>query len=182
MKQVISWCLVVSIFAVVQISSACVGKTIHLGVTSAAGERLLAEMASILITERTGSSVKIDVYKDSKELYSAVKQGSVNVIFENPSRAAEVVGKPKDSTYDQIKSEYKTRLNLTWLDPIGGSLKFAPVLTSETLANYPALPKLLNKLSGVLVNDTYPKLLKSAESDEKSKKTAKEFLKGKKLI
>ncbi|RII26165.1 MAG: hypothetical protein CXR31_10685 [Geobacter sp.] len=182
MKQVISWCLVVLILAVATISSACVGKTIHLGVTNAASERLLAEMASLLISERTGSSVKIDVYKDSKELYNALRQGSVNVIFENTGRAAEIVGKPKDSTYDQIKSEYKTKLNLTWLEQIGGSLKFAPVLTADTLANYPALPKLLNKLSGALVNDTYAKLLKSAESSEKSKKTAKEFLKGKKLI
>jgi len=182
MKQIISWCLVVAILAVVSISSACVGKTIHLGISNASSERLLAEMASLLITERTGSSVKIDVYKDSKELYNAVKQGEVNVIFENPSRGAEVVGKPKDSSYDQVKSEYKAKLNMTWLEPIGGSLKFAPVLTADTMANYPALPKLLNKLSGALTNDTYAKLLKSVESDEKSKKTAKEFLKGKKLI
>ncbi len=182
MKRIISWCLVVSVLAVAPISSACVGKTIHLGITGAVSERLLAEMSSILITERTGSSVKIDVYKDSKELYSAVKQGKVNVIFENPGRAAEIVGKPTGSSFNQIKSEYKTKLNLTWLEQIGGSLKFAPVLTADTLANYPALPKLLNKLSGALVNDTYAKLLKSAESSEKSKKTAREFLKGKKLI
>ncbi len=182
MKQIISWCLVVAILAVVHISSACVGKTIHLGISNASGERLLAEMASLLITERTGSAVKIEVYKDSKELYNAARQGNVNVIFENTSRAAEIVGKPKDSTYDQIKGEYKTKLNLTWLEPFGGSTKCAPVLTADTLANYPALPKLLNKLSAALGNDTYAKLLKSAESDDRLKKTAKEFLKGKKLI
>jgi len=56
------------------------------------------------------------------------------------------------------------------------------VLTVDTLSNYPALPKLLNKLSGVLTNDTYTKLLKSVDSSDKTRKVAKDFLKGKKLI
>jgi glycine betaine/choline ABC-type transport system substrate-binding protein len=50
------------------------------------------------------------------------------------------------------------------------------------MAIYPALPKLLNKLSGALANDTYTKLLKTVESGDKTKKVAKDFLKGKKLI
>jgi len=55
-------------------------------------------------------------------------------------------------------------------------------LTADTLANYPALPKLLNKLAGALSNDTYVKLLKTVESEDKTRKAAKDFLKGKKLI
>ncbi|MBT1072514.1 glycine betaine ABC transporter substrate-binding protein [Pelotalea chapellei] len=184
MKKVVIWCIAlcaVAIVSIANISSACVGKTIHLGVVTS-NERLLAEMASLLISERTGSSVKVEVFKNSKELYNAARQGALNVIIESPSHGAEVVGKAKDSTYEQVKSEYKSRLNMIWLDPIGGGVKYAPVLTSETLSNYPALPKLLNKLSSALANDTYAKLLKSAETDDKTKKVAKEFLKGKKLI
>lgn len=182
MKKIILLLIFTSILAAVNFSSACVGRTVHLGISNAANERLLAELASLLIIERTGSTVQIDVYKDSAELYKAVKQGNVNVFFESPGHAADVVGKPKDSTYDQIKSEYRTKLNLTWLNLFGGSAKYAPVLTAETLATYPALPKLLNKLSGALVNDTYSKLLKTVETPDKTKKTAKDFLKGKKLI
>jgi osmoprotectant transport system substrate-binding protein len=182
MKKVVSLCVIAFALAVASISSACVGRTVHIGISNSANERLLAEMASLLITERTGSNVQIDVYKDPAELYSAIKKGNVNVLFESTGHAAEIVGKPKDSTYDQIKSEYRTRLNLTWLDLFGGSVKYAPVLTAETLATYPALPKLLNKLSGSLANDTYVKLLKSVESQDKTKKVAKDFLKGKKLI
>jgi glycine betaine/choline ABC-type transport system substrate-binding protein len=83
---------------------------------------------------------------------------------------------------DSIKSEYRKSFNLTWLNPYGAAPQYAPVLTADTLANYPALPKLLNKLTGVLTSDTYTKLLKSIESDDKTKKVAKDFLKGKKLI
>lgn len=182
MKKVIILCVVASILAAVHLSSACVGRFVHIGISNTTNERLLAEMASLLISERTGSNVQIDVYKDSSELYKAVKQGNVNVLFESTGRAAEVVGKPKDSTHDQIKSEYRTKLNLTWLDMFGSNVKYAPILTTETLATYPALPKLLNKLSGVLTNDTYSKLIKSVESGDIPKKVAKDFLKGKKLI
>ncbi len=182
MKRIISLFVVALLLAVVNHSSACVGRTLHLGISNAATERLLAEIVSLLVTERTGSTVQIDVYKDSTELYNAVKQGNVNVIFENTPHAAEVVGKAKDITHDQIKNDYRTKFNLTWLELFGGPIKYAPVLTAETVATYPVLPKLLNKLTKVLENDTYAKLLKTVESPDKTKKVAKEFLKSKKLI
>lgn len=184
MKRMI--CVLFAVVSIIgaQMCLACVGKTIHLGISSS-NEKLMAEMASLMITERTGSSVKIEIYKDSKTLYDAVKQGKVNILMENTDRAMDVLGKSRaggPASVDLIKSEYRKTYNLTWLTPFGSTPQYAPVLTSDTLSNYPALPKLLNKLSGVLTNDTYAKLLKSVESDDKARKVAKEFLKGKKLI
>lgn len=186
MKKVVLLCVAVSILTIVHLSSACVGKTIHVGISNASSERLLAEMASLLITERTGSSVSVDVYKDSKDLYNAVKKGNVNVFIETPGNALEMLGKHKGnggaSTLDFVKTEYRKNMNLVWLEPIGGNQQYSSVLTVDTLSNYPALPKLLNKLSGALANDTYTKLLRSVDSADKTKKVAKDFLKGKKLI
>lgn len=184
MKKIACLVVAVAVFISIHSAFACVGKTIHFGISSA-NEKLMAEMASLMITERTGSSVKIDIYKDSKSLYEAVKQGKVNILMENTDRALEVLGKSKGSAapgVDAIKNDYRKSFNLTWLTPFGNSPQYAPVLTADTLSNYPALPKLLNKLSSVLPNDTYGKLLKSVESDDKTKKIAKDFLKGKKLI
>ena len=182
MKKILGLVVMVVVLASAQMSLSCVGKTIHLGISSA-NEKLMAEMASLMISERTGSSVKIDVYKDSKSLYEAVKQGKVNILMENTDRAQEKLGKARNALgVDAIKSEYRKNYNLTWLNTFGAVPQYAPVLTADTLSNYPALPKLLNKLSGVLSNDTYAKLLKSVESDDKAKKIAKDFLKGKKLI
>ena len=184
MKRIICFVMAAAFFMTVHASFACVGKTIHLGISSA-NERLMAEMASLMISERTGSSVKIEVYKDSRSLYEAVKQGKVNILMENTDRALEVLGKSKGAGspgLDSIKSDYRKSFNLTWLTPFGAAPQYAPVLTADTLANYPALPKLLNKLAGVLSNDTYSKLLHSVDSDDKTKKVAKDFLKGKKLI
>lgn len=182
MKKFVCLSLFVAILAFVNLSSACVGRFVHIGISSASNEKLLAEMAALLISERTGSNVQIDVYKDASELYKAIKQGKVNVFFENTGRAAEVVGKPKNVPYDQIKTEYRNKLNLTWLEVFGDSVKYGPVLTAETLSTYPALPKLLNKLSGSLPSDTYAKLVKAMDSGDKAKKVAKDFLKAKKLI
>lgn len=185
MKRTICFVVATLFLITAHISTGCVGKTIHLGISSA-DEKLMAEMASLMITERTGSSVKIDVYKDSRTLYEAVKQGNVNIIIENTERAQEVLGKGKGAApamgIDAIKSEYRKSMNLTWLNSFGATPQYAPVLTGDTLSNYPALPKLLNKLAGALANDIYAKLLKSVESDDKTKKVAKDFLKGKKLI
>ena len=185
MKKISILVLVVTILLNANVCLACVGKTIHLGISSA-NEKLMAEMASLMITERTGSSVKIEVYKDSKALYEAVKQGKVNIIMENTERAQEILGKAKGTApalgIDIIKSEYRKNMNLTWLNSFGVTPQYAPVLTGDTLSNYPALPKLLNKLAGVLSNEVYSKLLKSIESEDKTKKIAKDFLKGKKLI
>jgi len=184
MKKVMYFAMLVLILAAAEHSMACVGKTIHLGISSA-NDKLMAEMASLMITERTGSSVKIEVYRDSKALYEAVKQGKLNIIIENTDHALEVLGRAKStgsSGVDAIKSDYRKNFNLTWLNSFGVAPQYAPVLTADTLSNYPALPKLLNKLAGALSNDTYPKLLRSVASDDKTKKVAKDFLKSKKLI
>jgi glycine betaine/choline ABC-type transport system substrate-binding protein len=181
MKRSVILCIaLVAVLAAFQLSAACVGRTVHLGIVNTNSDRLLAEMASLLIIERTGTTVQIDTYKNASELYAAVRKGNVNVLFENPVRAAEILGASKDSSYEQIKSTYRTKLNLTWLDI--GPTKYAPVLTTETIVTFPAMPKLLNKLSKALENDAYNKMVKSAESGDKAKKVAKDFLKGKKLI
>ena len=146
MKKIVCLLIAAVFLVAAHMSLACVGKTIHLGISSA-NEKLMAEMASLMITERTGSSVKIEVYKDSKTLYEAVKQGKVNLFMENTDRAQEVLGKTKGSAsvigIDAIKSEYRKNMNLTWLNSFGATPQYAPVLTGDTLNNYPALPKLL---------------------------------------
>ena len=165
---------------------ACVGKTLYMGVTQAPNEMLLAEMISVLVNERTGTTVKIVQFKDARELYNAVKKGDVGLIIENTDRAAGIVGKGKEansrSDYESIKSEYRKSMNLVWLDPIGGTSFSAPVISVETLSNLPALPKLINKLSNTFNDESYAKVVKSAHPNEKPRKVARDFLKSKKLI
>lgn len=172
-------------------ATACVGKTLYIGVSSSAHEQLLAEMVSVLVTERTGTTVKILTYKDSREIYNAVKHGQVGLMIENTDHALALMGKPKENNtkaaYELVKKEYRKNLNLVWLEPFGsmpGASKssYAPVITVEVLGNLPALPKLINKLTGILSDGSYARLVKSMKDDNKPKRVARDFLKARKLI
>lgn len=192
MRKTFFLMLMLLVLVLNQTAHACVGKILNIGIPNSANEQLLAEMIATLVTERTGTTVKIIVYKDERELYKAVKKGEVGVLIENTDHALKMVSRPKESNaktaYETAKSEYRKSLNMVWLDPLvlaknaAGSFYYAPVLSLDTLSNLPALPKLINKLSGVLKEDTCAKLLKSVKSDDKPKKVARDFLKSKKLI
>ena len=169
-----------------QSAIACVGKTLYIGVVNSPNELLFAEMISVLVNERTGTTVKIVSYNNSREMYSAVKKGEVGVLIENADRALKILEKPAEgntkAAYETAKKEYRTGMNLVWLEPFGGSQYYAPVLSVETIGNLPALPKVINKLAGMVNDETCSKLLRSMKPDEKPKKVARNFLKARKLI
>jgi glycine betaine/choline ABC-type transport system substrate-binding protein len=163
-----------------------VGKTLYVGVTNSPAELLFAEMISVLVNERTGTTVKIVSFKDAHDMYSAVKKGEVGVVVENADRALKFLEKPAEgnakAAYDTARKEYRKGLNMVWLEPFGVSQYYAPVISVETIGNLPALPKLINKLGGIVNDETWAKLVRSLKSDEKPKKVARDFLKTRKLI
>jgi osmoprotectant transport system substrate-binding protein len=172
-------------------ADACVGKTLFVGITGTPQEQLLAEMVSVLVSERTGTNVKVVLYKDARQLYGALKQGQVGLLIENTDRAYDALGRPHQASgkaaYDSLKAEYRKSLNLVWLDSFGSSVGenssyYAPVISTDVLGALPALPKLLQKLAGVANDSGYLKLLKSMKGDEKPKKFARDYLKARKLI
>lgn len=77
-------------------SDACVGKVLYIGISNSSGEQLFAEMLSLLINERTGTTVSIRVYRDSQEMYQAVKKGEVSILIENTGHALELLGRPPE--------------------------------------------------------------------------------------
>ncbi len=186
MKKILMVLSILSALVFCQGAQACVGKTLNIGVTNTPNELLFAEMISVLVNERTGTAVKIVSYKDVRDMYRAVKAGEVGVVIENAGRALKILEKPAEgntkAAYETAKREYRKGLNLVWLEPFGVSQYYAPVVSVETIGNLPALPKLINKLRGIVNDETCAKLLKSLKSDEKPKKVARDFLKTRKLI
>ncbi len=186
MKKSITLLSILLTLAFCQGTQACVGKTLYIGVTNSPNELLFAEMISVLVNERTGTTVKIIPYKDAREMYRAVKMGEVGVVVENAERALKILEKPAEgnvkAAYETARKEYRKGLNMVWLDPFGVSQYYAPVVSVETIGNLPALPKLINKLGGILNDETCAKLVRSLKNDEKPKKVARDFLKTRKLI
>jgi osmoprotectant transport system substrate-binding protein len=175
-------------------SDACVGKTLYIGALNSTYEQLFSEMLSVVISERTGTTVDIKYYKDSRELYNAVKKNEVGILIENTDRAMEILGRQREhnpeAAYNISKEEFRKNLNLVWLKPFvpltreGGKTQYyySPVITVDVLSNFPALPRVINKLSGIMNEETFFKMVKSVKSGEKPKTVARDFLKARKII
>jgi glycine betaine/choline ABC-type transport system substrate-binding protein len=167
---------------------ACVSKTLTIGVVDSPREIIYAELIAQMTTERTGTTVKVQPYANVGELYVALKQGDVGIIIENTDRGMNEVKLPPQENgmraYEELKREYREKFNLIWLKPVaseGGSRYYAPVMLAETLENLPALPKLINRLTGALSEESYAKLTGEVSGGE-TRQVARDFLRAKKLI
>lgn len=175
-------------------ADACVGKTLTIGVTKSYEGRVLAELLSTLVNERTGTTVNITFYDTVQKIYEAVQEEKVDIAIENTARAMALLNIPPEAdvkkAYKVVKAAYEKEKGLIWLKPFGflhNSAGDAPsytatILRIEVLNNFPALPRLFNKLGSTINDATYIKLIKSVESGEEPKGIAKDFLKSKKLI
>jgi osmoprotectant transport system substrate-binding protein len=175
-------------------SFACVGKTLIIGAVNSPNDRLLAQMMSVIITERTGTTVNVEYFEDHKQLFEAVKKREINIFTENTGRALQLLEKEADSDkdliYKVVKDEFKSQYHLVLLKPFGsmqtaaGDKSFVdvPVIASGVLIDYPALPRVLNKLKGISQDKNYVKLLAAVESGDKPNQVARDFLKKKRFI
>lgn len=172
---------------------ACVGRALNIGVVNSTEGQLLSDLISTLINERTGTTVHTKNYGSVNELYDAVKGKQVDILIENTSRALRLLNKPAEpnikKAYELVKTQYEKEKGLVWFKPFGFTNSYgeglsytAPVLKVEVLSNFPALPRVLEKLAGVINDETYTRLIKSIEAGGKSKKVARDFLKSKKII
>lgn len=194
MRKTITVLLITIFLAFSLHAEACVGKVLSIGILNSPDEQISAEMLSVLINERTGTAVNIKYYKDTKDLYSAIKRGEVGMLIENTDRAMEILGRqrPNDirKAYDIAKEEFSRDLNLVWLNPFGsltgaegrGQRYYSPVITADVLNNFPALPRLINKLGGIMDEEIFSRMIKTVKSGEKPRKIARDFLKAKRLI
>jgi len=192
MKKALLIIMVIALF--IPKAYSCVGKTLTIGVTKSSEGQVFAELLSTLVNERTGTTVNITFYDDVQGIYEAVQQEKVDISIENTTRAMEILNIPPEAdvkeAYKLVKATYEKEKGLIWLKPFGflhnvegdSPSYTATILRVEVLNNFPALPRLFNKLGSTINDDTYMKLIKSMESGEEAKSIAKDFLKSKKLI
>ncbi len=174
-------------------TDACVGKMLNVGVVDSTGGRVLAEMVSAIINERTGTTVSVKLFHDAQALDDALKVKQVDISIENTGDALRILNRPSERdinrAFEIVKSAYEKEKGLVWLKPFGflngnGSspTHTAAVLRVDILTNFPALPRVIGKLGTAINDEAYTNLIRSIESGEKPKKVARDFLKAKKLI
>ena len=190
--------LVVLIITGLTVSSAqaCVGKTLVVGALDNPQQQVLAEMLSVLIGERTGTTVKVVSVAGHAEAHDAMIRAEMDMYVEYTGVGQVVIlkGQPiadSDELYKAVKERYNQDLNLVWLKPFGFSdaryapegtvAVAAPVVRKDTLKKFPALARLINKLGGS-IDDPTMKELETASAAGNSRDVARKFLKENRFI
>ena len=175
-------------------SEACLGRILNIGIVSSSSEKLLAELISVLINERTGTTVNIKVFEKRQEIYDAVKSKEINVVIENIDHAVKILNitksEDKKKNYEIAKREYRRQMGMLLLKPFGyisdennkGQYYYAALIPEDLLVDFPALPRVINKLRGITGDRNFSKVVQSVKSGRKIIRVARDFLKQKKLI
>ncbi len=177
-------------------AQSCVGKTLVIGSTGTVQQDLLAEIISLLIGERTGTTVKVIRVASPQAAHAALLKADLDISVEYTGAGqlealnGEPISDPR-ALYEAVKSRYNEELNLIWLQPFGFDepravqtsipAQAAPVVRKDTLKKFPALTRLINKLGGTIDSATMQRLEAQAASG-KVREVARSFLKENRLI
>ena len=178
---------------------ACVGRTIIVGYHDAPDQVMVANLLAVFIDERTGTTVKLSRFRTREEAFEAIRQDKVSLYTDYSSIllskfAGERPSGDDGKDFARLKEVLNRKYNVVWLEPFGYDRRFpgkaddgekpgkaGVMLCKDALSKFPALPKLLGKLRGVLDNETMASLLREASTSD-PKTVARRFLKSRKLI
>lgn len=180
-------------------SHACVGRTLFIGHFDAPEQAMVANILSVFIDERTGTTVKLRRFPTRAEAFEAVRKDRVSIYADYSSVILRMIPGEKttldqEKNFARLKEVLSRDYNVVLLEPFGYDRYFAGkpntgelpgqagvMVCKDAISKFPALPKLLAKLRGALDNGTMASLLAEAEkSDVKS--VARRFLKSRRLI
>lgn len=193
-KLIVSTILLLAVFAAPAL--ACTGKTVTIARTGDLQQEILAQMLVILIDARTGTTVEEKVYPTAEEAHAAVLghdadlgieyTGVIRVKTLNKS----VIADPA-KLYTAVKEEYDQELNLLTLPPLGfNNTDLAPegsvaqgviILRKDTWTKFPALDKLITKLSGK-IDDAAMQKLEERAANEEIRDVVRDFLRANRLL
>ena len=177
-------------------ATACVGKTLVVGSLDNPQQQVLAQMLAILISERTGTSVKVVPIAGHAAAHTALLRADLDMYVEytGVGQVTLLQGPPiadADLLYKAVKDRYNQELNLVWLKPFGFSdsryapagtvADAAPVVRKDTLKKFPALARLINKLGGAIDAETM-RQLESRSPGSTPRDVARQFLKDNRFI
>ena len=178
---------------------ACVGRTILIGYHDAPDQVMVANILAVFIDERTGTTVKLSRFRTREEAFDAIRQDKVSLYTDYSSILLSKFAGERPSGDDEkniarLKEVLNRKYNVVWLEPFGYDRYFPEkakngerpgqagvMLCKDALSKFPALPKLLGKLRGVLDNETMALLLREVSTSD-PKTVARRVLKTRKLI
>ena len=175
---------------------ACTGKTVTIARTGDLQQEILAQMLVILIDARTGTTVDEKVYATAAEAHKAVvgHEADLGIEYTGVIRVKTLnkgVIADANELYTAVKEEYDQELNLLTLPPLGFSnQEVAPdgvvaqgviILRKDTWTKFPALDKLITKLSGK-IDDAAMQELEERAANEEIRIVVRDFLRANRLL
>jgi osmoprotectant transport system substrate-binding protein len=178
----------------------CVGRILNVAVADSPDQIVMGHMLSVLINERTGTTVNVVPTGDLTQCREAVFEGKAQIyigyigVDQDVTKGAPPAGGAQE-LYTLVSQYYREKYGMIWLQPFGfegpmdagrnqksekASLA-APVCTKEVLRKFPVLDRVINKLGRSVDDKTIAELVnKVKEGDPKD--VVKAFLKANKLI
>ncbi len=193
MKRVLPLLLVTVLLVPVPSARTCTNFPINIGAMDTPANRILVESLSLLINERTGVTVGIHYFSDWAKLDQAVRENRLEMTIEDTTNALLRLGKPvgddPEQNLETLKQAYKSK-KMLWLRPFaftteddqGRGALVAPVITRKTLSQFPALPRLIRKLSKKMDDKALERLVENVKGSAKARNVGREFLIGQNLI
>ena len=178
----------------------CVGRLLIVAVSDSTDQVIMGQMLSVLINERTGTTIEIVQPGDVDRCHETVLNGKANIYISYIGMGQAGTGgsgevEDSQKVYTLVSRDYLERYGMVWLRPLGfqGPLTSGaraekdhaslavPITTKDVLKRFPVLDRVINKLAGRIDNDTIEKLRNKAEKQD-LEKIVREFLKAEKLI
>ena len=178
----------------------CVGRLLVVAVSNSPDQIIMGQMMSVLINERTGTTVNITQPGDLKACHEAVLKGKADIyisyigVAQADMEGSDAVNDPQES-YTLVSQSFLEKFDMVWLKPFGfqgpltneahsrkdrGTLA-VPIATKDTLRKFPVLDRVINKLGNRIDNNIIEELRKKTKNQD-VKKVVKEFLKAQNLI
>jgi glycine betaine/choline ABC-type transport system substrate-binding protein len=179
---------------------ACVGRLLIVAVSDSRDQVIMGHMLSVLINERTGTTVNIIQPGDLKRCHETVLKGKADIYInyigtgQAGKGGSSKVDDPQ-KLYTLVRQRYMENFGMIWLKPFGFQGPFnleanpkkeratlaVPVTTKDVLRRFPVLDRLINKLGGRIDNNTMDELRGKTENED-IKEAVREFLKTQNLI
>ncbi|MEA3468014.1 MAG: glycine betaine ABC transporter substrate-binding protein [Thermodesulfobacteriota bacterium] len=176
---------------------ACVGRILTISVTDSPDQQVIAQILSVLITERTGTCIELIQAADVQASEKKMEKGDADIIISYLGVARAGIEGAESATNSQetyaiVKAHYLQNSGMVWLKPFGYSgptgNEFtqkesiaAPITTTTVLDRFPVLDRVINKLDGK-IDDAILKQLAEQSATGDPREVAKSFLKARNMI
>ncbi len=172
-------------------AGACRNLELNVGVIDSPEGRLFAQMISTFIHERTAVKTGMYFFSSREEMEAALEAKQVQIIVFDVNDALAGFGEEPSSDpeadYEKVKAQYRQEHRFIVLEPFafsgeGQGLR-VPVIREKILQKFPALPRVLAKLTRSIGDEARTELLGAVtEGRGDVAKVTEEFLLKRRLI